>query len=616
MMTCIRSAYSSSGTAATFRYLALLGVLALASTLASCDSQGKDSKQATATSEAINDKDPRWIHRAEPQKRVAVVFVHGIFGDTITTWTHPSGTTFFDLLKASPRVGEEVDVFAFGFTSRMFKDGSLSVSEAARSLHQYLQFNDVWEYDNVVFVTHSMGGLVTMRQLTAQRDLAHKVPLIVQFATPQGGSQITGIAQHVVNNEAIRQMLLVDHNEFLRELNNDWVEMRRAGQAPTVICAYETKPTKGVLIVPWSSSTRLCDEAAPAIQDADHLSIVKPDRATHPSVVVLVNALRNYVMPRLDANAWQTPNFEVDQDRWTFQLGDVNNFSVAKIENKSNLWLDYRIHRPGGLTLYIAPEGERRKVGPSSSDDLRMFPIGVLKQEYEFELQLGSTPPRKVRAFLPSIEVAQEQRAARMRGLAQAINNDMGSGDDLVAFQALPEDAKAERIAGVARRTLADDLSGLPEGTAWLVVADNLSQLNLSPAAAVAIRRLEEQSPETAQVPAVRSLATVISDQSGNGTIFRHSPTPDTTGVKLPFLPAETRLTTAQDQKLWTELAAKMTSDPDLKREGLLIQGDLLREQGNYEEAIRRYQEVRAGHESKVLDARLQALKKFDETQG
>ena len=67
---------------------------------------------------------------------VAVVFVHGLFGDTLGTWTHANGGTFFKYLKASPQVGAQVDVFAFGFTSKMLGSGSLDIREAANKLHE------------------------------------------------------------------------------------------------------------------------------------------------------------------------------------------------------------------------------------------------------------------------------------------------------------------------------------------------------------------------------------------------------------------------------------------------------------------------------------------------
>ena len=47
-------------------------------------------------------KDPHWVCQAAPHARTAVVFVHGIFGDTNGTWANDNGRTFFDLLASAP----------------------------------------------------------------------------------------------------------------------------------------------------------------------------------------------------------------------------------------------------------------------------------------------------------------------------------------------------------------------------------------------------------------------------------------------------------------------------------------------------------------------------------
>src|SRR5690606_19150134 len=84
-----------------------------------------------------NTTDPQWIEPRNPGARVAVVFIHGLFGDTLGTWTArpaPDEASFFSLLRAAPDVGDKVDLFAFGFTSDMFGTGSLNIREAANSL--------------------------------------------------------------------------------------------------------------------------------------------------------------------------------------------------------------------------------------------------------------------------------------------------------------------------------------------------------------------------------------------------------------------------------------------------------------------------------------------------
>ena len=157
----------------------------------------------------------------------------------------------FSLLEADARVGPKVDALAFGYTSNMLAEGSLDIQEAANKLHARLHFHGVFDYPAIVFVTHSMGGLVVLRELLTHREILAQVPGVVFYATPQEGSQITAIAQHVANNPAIEQMLPADRNGYLRVLNDEW---RSLPKRPVVRCAYEKRPTAGVMIVPWESA--------------------------------------------------------------------------------------------------------------------------------------------------------------------------------------------------------------------------------------------------------------------------------------------------------------------------------------------------------------------------
>ncbi|MDH5206978.1 MAG: alpha/beta hydrolase, partial [Hylemonella sp.] len=132
-----------------------------------CDKKSGSQSRPVPSVLSSNKEDPQWIYR-DPNKpnKVAVVFVHGIFGSTQGTWTHESGTTFFQLLKEDQEIGPNIDVYAFGFESEMFGgSGSLDVREGANKLKTYLSGERVLDYDAVVFVGHSMGGLVILRYL-------------------------------------------------------------------------------------------------------------------------------------------------------------------------------------------------------------------------------------------------------------------------------------------------------------------------------------------------------------------------------------------------------------------------------------------------------------------
>ncbi|QQP98077.1 esterase/lipase family protein [Lysobacter enzymogenes] len=491
---------------------ALIATLAL---LAGCGG-GSGTTSGGATGEAaeppaasadtgLNQTDPRWVRQSQPHARIAVVFIHGIFGDTLGTWTHANGKSFFDYLASAPEVGDKVDIYAFGFTSRMFGQGSQDIREASIKLNDYLQYHGVDQYDTVVFVAHSMGGLVAMRELTEHPKLSAKVPLMVFYATPQEGSDITRIARYVVSNNAIRQMLPADGNDFLKDLSDRWSNLRGSGQAPKVICAYETMKTHGELIVPWSSATRFCDEAAPGIADADHLSIVKPDRQEHESVVKLVVALRKYALPRIQDASWETPEFVPDADVWRYTLLNADEINHAGLINRSDTAQNFRIALPQGSKLLILPEVTPQRVAAGAREDLKLLVFGAPQPEYRFGLQLASLPERTVVVRIADLAAAQAARARALEHTAQAINAHIDAGGE-AAFAELPDSEKWQQVAQAAQDSIAASAPELPAGARWAAAAEALSALGLADSSKVALRTVAQEFPQTARVPAVLDL--------------------------------------------------------------------------------------------------------------
>ncbi len=102
---------------------------------------------------------PQWVMRNPHRPNDVLVFVHGIFGDTVDTWKNPeTGKHFYDLVSTDPRLGAHFDIFAYGYPSTMFEAGSFTIQEAANRLISDLQYYGVDQYSRVVFVAHSMGG--------------------------------------------------------------------------------------------------------------------------------------------------------------------------------------------------------------------------------------------------------------------------------------------------------------------------------------------------------------------------------------------------------------------------------------------------------------------------
>ncbi len=557
-----------------------------------------------------NTKDPHWVYPpSSPPARVAVVFIHGLFGDTDGTWTdEKSGHSFFEYVKSAPGIGDKVDVFAFGFTSKMVGGGSLDIREASNKLYDHLRFHGLMQYDTIVFVAHSMGGLVAMRTVIGNPELSDKTPLMVLYATPQQGSQIAQIGKVLIPNNALGQMTPADANDYLKQLSDDWVRLKARGRAPFIECAYETKKTFGAMIVPWSSATRFCDAVAPAIGDADHLSIVKPDRPQHDSVVRFVVSMQEHVLPRLQAASWETPNFVDEDQHWVYSLGKVTDRNPAVLKNASKVRQRYEIAAIADASLLILPAlepGKPRELPPGQSETLQFVVLGELRPEYRFDLKLSSLPARRVLVRIPNMAVAQAERDAQQASFAQHIRDFIAAPEQVERFKRLPEAQTQAAIAEFAKSTFAERVPGLNEGGQWLLASDALARINFLDSAATALGEAKTRLPAAMKQPSVEQLDQAIRLRSNErpDRLPKTRPTDERVASDLDTIPQNTR-----QQAVYLDLAEQAQKIDTLKREGLVLEGDVLNARGERSAAAAAYRDAGAIRPSPVVTRKLEAV--------
>jgi pimeloyl-ACP methyl ester carboxylesterase len=546
----------------------------------------------TASCTADNTNKPQWVYRNSGQ--VAVVFVHGIFGDTLNTWKNGQCHALFDYLHERPDIGKYLDIYAFGYASNWISSGSLNIGEAANKLNTYLEDSGVAKYDQIVFVAHSMGGLITMRELISHPDIAKKTQLIFFYATPQEGSDITNIARYVVDNPAIKQMLPADGNTYLQQLNEDWLRVRNAVPRPAMACAYETMPTKGpVKVVPWSSSTRNCDAPGEAIENTNHLSIVKPNSADDQSVIVLANAINKYVMPTLDPKSWATPEFPQENDHWTYTLKDINGRNPASIKNQGQVWQRYSIELVDADDMSMSPEDMPRYIPPGGSDVVRLVLVNDPQREYRLKLKLGLSPERIVIARINDLDAATAERNARKQVASQGIEAYFASTENREQFQLLSASDQEKKLADVASQAIAQENPDLPASTRSLVAADTLASLSLSNAAGAALADMEQHYPETAKTRSAQRIAAVVTAQSGKPDVLRTVTVP-ALPIAQATQPADLSQATDEQKTSIAKLADVLSTVPSMQSEGLILKGDVLRANGESAAAKQAYSQARA----------------------
>ncbi len=227
-----------------------------------------------------------YVGEGPHRKPVAVVFVHGIFGDQ-TTWASQE-TSFPQMLTSDPAFGDKVDAFVFQYYSPKFGPAG-NVGELAKQLKAALEDNHVLDdHERIAFLCHSMGGLVTRRALILLRDL-RKVSMIYFYATPGNGAEISQLASRISASPQLKSMLPLEGNEALQQIQDDWVNWPEARGVPSY-CAYETLPTDGVIVVNQSSARSLCNRL-PEAMTANHSQIVKPESRTDPRYTRFATAL-------------------------------------------------------------------------------------------------------------------------------------------------------------------------------------------------------------------------------------------------------------------------------------------------------------------------------------
>jgi pimeloyl-ACP methyl ester carboxylesterase len=218
-----------------------------------------------------------------PRARV-IAFVHGLHGSR-DSWRASNGAYWTDMVRTDPRFAfSDVDVAEYPTPS---SNGKMSSMQLAEVLWTDLKKDHVWEHREVVFIAHSLGGILVEEMLLRHPADAAKVKFIVSYGTPHEGSSIARMASLYDKDPLLNDLSDASDNAFLTQLENNW----RGHDSVNGIhrfCAYEsedTSPDNGfgrylrthARVVSYFSATYGCDVTTPPQEiHADHLHMVRP----------------------------------------------------------------------------------------------------------------------------------------------------------------------------------------------------------------------------------------------------------------------------------------------------------------------------------------------------
>jgi len=204
-----------------------------------------------------------------------IVFVHGIRDDGNLTWTNSeTNTSWLELIKEDNRFND-FDLASYHYSSMLFQNGNLSISNVADQLAFRLDGELIDGYDRIVFVAHSMGGIAVRNMLLKHDIISKKVPLVYFLATPTAGADIAKLADILgIDNRQLRALTSFGKSNFLQDQSSSWRASKLSLDVYS-LCAFENVPTLGIMVVDQASAESLC--TGPTIPSGQtHSDIAKP----------------------------------------------------------------------------------------------------------------------------------------------------------------------------------------------------------------------------------------------------------------------------------------------------------------------------------------------------
>jgi pimeloyl-ACP methyl ester carboxylesterase len=224
-------------------------------------------------------------NQTQPDTRARViVFVHGLHGSR-DSWRASNGAYWPDLIRTDPRFAySDVEVAEYPTPA---SNGKMSSVQLADILWTHLKQDHVWEHREVVFIAHSLGGILVEEMLLRHPAEAARVRFIVSYGTPHEGSAIARMASIYDKDPLLNDLSDASDNAFLTQLENNW----RGHDSVNGIhrfCAFESEDTTPenrfgrylkthARVVSYFSATYGCDVTTPPQEiHADHLHMVRP----------------------------------------------------------------------------------------------------------------------------------------------------------------------------------------------------------------------------------------------------------------------------------------------------------------------------------------------------
>jgi len=248
----------------------------------------------------------KFRHRSST--KTAIVLLHGFSGDADKTWGQ-----FPRFLVDAPRL-KGWDVWSLGFPTSLYPEirgfwqADPGIELIAKELRTQCAKGGLAQYERLVIIAHSMGGLVAQRAIVDFPEVAERVDALFLFGVPSLGLAKARIFRLL----KLQVKDMARGGAFITDLRKRWSARYPDNSEPFELHAIAGNRDQ---FVPPSSSLEAFPRAHHYCVPGQHVSLVKPTAAADACVQFVINGICRRAP---GATGWSSDQAAVE--RGEFQL--------------------------------------------------------------------------------------------------------------------------------------------------------------------------------------------------------------------------------------------------------------------------------------------------------
>ncbi|SNX59642.1 hypothetical protein SAMN06296273_1082 [Nitrosomonas ureae] len=226
-----------------------------------------------------------WIRKSS-NSDLTVIFVHGFLSNGKDCWKNEESNAYWPELLMNESALNSIGIYIYTYQTDFFS-GSYNLGDVVDDLKERLKLDHVLESKNLVFVCHSMGGIVVRRYLVSRAyDLEEITVGLYLVASPSLGSDYAnwlGPIAQMMNHSQADVLRFSQNNQWLNDLNKDFKNL--IGSNRLTIYGKEIIEDKFVILKKMVFLKQVVEPFTGALYfpepyklpGSDHFSIAKPE---------------------------------------------------------------------------------------------------------------------------------------------------------------------------------------------------------------------------------------------------------------------------------------------------------------------------------------------------